>query len=104
VQQTASVATKGLQNACALMLIALWSAACSTAADDLDRAALEAEVLEWRESRRASLMAPTGFLTLAGLFWLDEEITTFGSASDNDLVFPSTADDARIPGMDRHQT
>jgi len=92
VQQTAFVAIRGMQSACALVLVALLNAACSTAADDLDRAALEAEILEWRESRRASLLAPTGFLTLAGLFWLDEEITTFGSAPDNDLVFPAAAD------------
>ena len=90
--QTVSVVTRPLRNACALLPVVLLSAACSTTADDLDRAALEAEILEWRDSRRASLMAPTGFLTLAGLFWLDEEITTFGSAPDNDLVFPSAAD------------
>ncbi|HSM31080.1 MAG TPA: DUF1684 domain-containing protein, partial [Woeseiaceae bacterium] len=58
----------------------------------IDRAALEAEVLAWRDSRRASLLAPTGFLNLAGLFWLDEGVTTFGSAPDNDLVFPAAAD------------
>jgi uncharacterized protein (DUF1684 family) len=75
-----------------LLLVALSGVACSSAAGDLDRAALEAQILEWRDSRRAALMAPTGFLTLAGLFWLDEEMTTFGSAPDNDLVFPSAAD------------
>jgi uncharacterized protein (DUF1684 family) len=37
-------------------------------------------------------VAPTGFLTLAGLFWLEQERSTFGSAPDNDLVFPDAAD------------
>jgi len=92
VQEKAYAVTRGLRNACALLLVALFGAACSSAADDSERAAVEADVLEWRESRRASLMAPTGFLTLAGLFWLDEETTTFGSAPDNDLVFPPGAD------------
>ena len=75
------------------MLMALsLNASCSNAADEVGAAALEAEILEWRESRRASLMAPTGFLNLAGLYWLDEERVTFGSAPDNDLVFPESAD------------
>ena len=94
MQERPYAVTGCLRNACALLLVAISSAACSSAADDHERAALEAEVLEWRESRRAALMAPTGFLTLAGLFWLDEETATFGSAPDNDLVFP--------PGADKH--
>ena len=94
MRDTAYAETRGVRNACALVLVALLGAACSSAADDSERAALEAGVLEWRESRRASLLAPTGFLTLAGLFWLDEKTTTFGSAPDNDLVFP--------PGADKH--
>ncbi len=93
MQQASSTVIMRLQNACALVIVALSSAACSTATDDLDRDTMEAQILEWRDSRRASLMAPTGFLTLAGLFWLDEEVTTFGSAPDNDLVFPPAADD-----------
>jgi len=92
VLQTTSLLIRGMRHACALLFIVLLNTACSTAADDLDRAELEAEILQWRDSRRASLMAPTGFLTLAGLFWLDKEITTFGSAPDNDLVFPPAAD------------
>ena len=48
--------------------------------------------MDWRESRRASLLSPTGFLNLAGLFWLEKDVSTFGSAPDNDLVFPEAAD------------
>jgi uncharacterized protein (DUF1684 family) len=70
----------------------LLNAACTSAADDYDRAVHEAEIMEWRDSRRASLLAPTGFLSLAGLFWLDTATATFGSAPDNDLVFPAPAD------------
>lgn len=75
----------------ALLPLLAMNAACSNAADELDGANLEAEILEWRDSRRASLMAPTGFLTLAGLYWLDGDQFTFGSAPDNDLVFPQPA-------------
>ncbi len=78
-----------------VLVVLLLNAACSTEAEDLDRASLEAEVLAWRETRLASLMSPTGFLNLAGLFWLESETATFGSSPDNDLVFPGSAD-ARI--------
>lgn len=74
----------------AILPALLLSAACSTAADDL--ATWESEVMDWRETRRALLLSPTGFLSLAGLFWLEKEVSTFGSAPDNDLVFPEAAD------------
>lgn len=78
-----------------VLLVLLLNGACSTGAEDLERAGLEADVLAWRESRLASLMSPTGFLNLAGLFWLETETATFGSSPENDLVFPAAAD-ARI--------
>ena len=92
MQKTTSGIIKGVRHACVLLPVLLASAACSSGADDLDHAALEADILEWRDSRRDALIAPTGFLTLAGLFWLDEGAATFGSAPDNDLVFPPAAD------------
>ena len=87
--------TRFLRPAVAALLVLLLNAACSSSADDFDHSLHEADVLAWRESRRASLMAPTGFLNLAGLFWLERERSTFGSSPDNDLVFPAAAD-ARI--------
>ncbi len=48
----------------------------------------DAEIEAWRKGRMERLMSDTGYLTLAGLFWLDEGKHTFGSAPDNDLVFP----------------
>ena len=76
----------------AMLLVLALSAACSSSADEFDTALHEADVLAWREARRESLMAPTGFLNLAGLFWLEQERSTFGSAADNDLVFPPAAE------------
>ena len=77
---------------CAALLVLVLNASCSSSADEFDTALHEADVLAWRESRRASLMAPTGFLNLAGLYWLEKERSTFGSSPDNDLVFPAVAD------------
>jgi uncharacterized protein len=50
-----------------------------------------AEVQAWRKDREAALQADGGWLTVAGLFWLSEGETSFGSGSDNGIVLPSTA-------------
>ena len=60
------------------------------AGDSLDPEAYEAAVVEWREDRLARLRGETGYLNLAGLFWLEPGESTFGSAEDNDIVFPVT--------------
>ena len=73
VHLTTGISAWSLRSLAALLLLSLLNASCSGGVDAADRAALEEEVLEWREKRRASLMSPTGFLNLAGLFWLDEE-------------------------------
>ena len=46
------------------------------------------EILAWRAQREGSLKSDTGWLTVAGLFWLKEGANTFGSASGNDIVLP----------------
>jgi len=75
----------------ACVFITMLVGACDTGADGLDLATHEAEVMSWREERRGRLMAPTGYLNQAGLFWLDKPVTTFGSAGDNDVLFPANA-------------
>lgn len=47
------------------------------------------ETLQWREKRIQNLQRDDGWLTLAGLFWLQEGENTFGSDPQNDLIFPS---------------
>ncbi len=47
----------------------------------------------WRAARARELQAPRGWLSLAGLFWLAEGKAAFGSAPDNDLVFPTGGPD-----------
>ncbi len=48
-----------------------------------------AAVEAWRAKRDASLRKEDGWLSLVGLFWLDEGANSFGSGPDNDLVFPA---------------
>ena len=54
-------------------------------------AAYIAEIEEWRVGRLDRLKAVDGYLNLAGLFWLSDITSRFGSAEDNDLVFPPPA-------------
>ena len=41
------------------------------------------DLLTWRELQAKNLQAPDGWLSLAGLEWLNEGDNMFGSASDN---------------------
>lgn len=51
-------------------------------------AAHQSEIETWSAERVANLKAPNGWLNLVGLHWLEPGINTFGSNSDNALVFP----------------
>jgi uncharacterized protein (DUF1684 family) len=48
-----------------------------------------AEYQSWRAQREQELRSPTGYLSLAGLYWLRDGSQTFGSAADNDFVLPA---------------
>jgi uncharacterized protein (DUF1684 family) len=48
----------------------------------------ETEVLTWRAQRENSLKSDSGWLTVAGLFWLKEGRNSFGKATTNDIVLP----------------
>lgn len=54
---------------------------------ELDRAAYEAEILEWRRDRYQRLTAPDGWLSLVGLFPLDADGLTFGTGAAVGLAF-----------------
>jgi uncharacterized protein (DUF1684 family) len=44
---------------------------------------------DWKAERLAFLRGESGYLNLAGLFWLKEGQNTFGGSLSNDLVFPA---------------
>lgn len=77
------------------MLAAAVVLSLSSCSQGVESSALNAhydEIIDWRAGRLERLLAPMGYLNLAGLFWLDNGSTsTFGSAPDNDLVFPASA-------------
>ena len=49
------------------------------------------DIERWFEGRVERLTAPTGYLSIAGLFWLEEGENSFGSDPSNDFVFPDKA-------------
>ncbi len=63
-----------------------------------------AEIDAWRAEREKSLRSENGWLTLAGLFWLEEGASTFGSAPDNTLVFPAGKAPDRLGTFHRQGT
>lgn len=46
------------------------------------------EIQAWHQQRLESLKSPTGWLNLAGLFWLEEGENTAGADSMNAIIFP----------------
>ena len=65
--------------------------ACSDVDAGVDAAAYEAEIHAWRAGRLERLLAPTGFLTQVGLFWIGDGRYTVGAAPDSAIRLPSSA-------------
>jgi uncharacterized protein (DUF1684 family)/Flp pilus assembly protein TadD len=51
----------------------------------------EEEIRSWRQKREERLKSDTGWLTVAGLFWLEPGWNTFGSDPANAIVLPRPA-------------
>lgn len=47
------------------------------------------EIQKWRDARVTRLKSDTGWLTVAGLFWLKEGENTFGADERNDILLPA---------------
>lgn len=71
-----------------LALVALVSCAAPSPAPPPE--GWEDDVREWRENRARGLASENGWLTLVGLFWLDEERRyTIGSGADAEFKLPA---------------
>lgn len=57
----------------------------------IDHDAYIKEMDQWRSERLSRLKDKNGWLALAGLYWLQEGLNTFGSDTTNRLVFPKYA-------------
>ena len=60
------------------------------------------EIESWRATRDASLKDPDGWLTLVGLFWLEEGDNRFGSDPANRVVLPAGKSPAFAGTLVRH--
>ena len=69
--------------------------ACSQRAEPAGLGAHAREVEEWRAQRLASLKSEDGWLTLVGLYWLNEGENKFGTDEANDIVLPA----GKAPGQ-----
>ena len=65
--------------------------ACGDADAGLDLAAYEADIRDWRAGRLERLLAPTGFLTQVGLFWLEDGRYAVGADPDSAVRLPASA-------------
>ncbi len=54
------------------------------------------EIETWHQNREINLKKETGWLTVSGLFWLEEGENTFGSGMENKIVFPTGKAAAQI--------
>lgn len=61
---------------------------CAAAAGLAAVSAYQSEIARWHAGREASLKAPDGWLSLAGLFWLSEGANLFGTDGANQIVLP----------------
>ena len=69
----------------------IWSCDSGSSAGLQDAETYLSEVATWKTERVTRLKGPTGYLNLAGLFWLRQDVSTMGSSPDNDFVLPARA-------------
>jgi len=75
-----------------LLALLLTISSCNTSSPVIqDEAAYIESIKQWQQERLEGLKGKNGWLNLAGIYWLDDGIQTFGSDSSNDIIFPSKA-------------
>jgi len=78
------MARNSLCGALAFGLAMIMMTACATKTD----ADYVKSIDEWHQKRVEGLKAPDSWLSLAGLYWLEESENSFGAGASNDVVFP----------------
>jgi uncharacterized protein (DUF1684 family) len=70
--------------------------------NSVDQTPYQAEIESWRRRMEASLRADRGWLTLAGLFWLNEGANRFGTSPDNEIMLPGESAPAHAGSLVFH--
>jgi uncharacterized protein (DUF1684 family) len=71
-----------------LLLVCATCSKATRPAAQFDEAAHKLEVQQWQSKRLTNLTSSDGWLTLVGLFWLNEGENKFGSDPKNAVVLP----------------
>jgi len=71
-----------------LLLSILAAAGCSETGTE-GMSGFEKKEFEWRNSRERALRDSTSWLSIAGLYWLDKGVNSFGSSSRNSIILPT---------------
>lgn len=76
---------------CVVSLLVLLAPGCQSVetTEAVDPVEYAREIDQWRADREERLTSRDGWMSLAGLYWLDEGPSTFGQAPSNDIVFPT---------------
>ncbi len=61
------------------------------ATERVDHSPYQTEIERWRWRMEESLRVDRGWLTLAGLFWLNDGTNRFGAGPDNEIVLPGAS-------------
>lgn len=79
-------------NLSALLIMIFAATSCMQQQGDgeMDMAYLSA-LEAWKKQRIDDLMKPDSWLSLVGLFWLNEGVSKFGNDVSNDIIFPEPA-------------
>jgi uncharacterized protein (DUF1684 family) len=84
-----------------LLLVAVCFWGCdSRPGDSATSARYVEEIEEWKAYRIKRLTSKSGYLSLTGLFWIEDGSHSFGSALSNDLVFPGEGIPPRMGVID----
>ena len=81
-----------LSSVLVLVIVATFLTGCQSSPPVIpDEAAYLKDTRAWQQQRLERLKDKNGWLSLAGLFWLEEGSNRFGSDPDNDIQFPDKA-------------
>lgn len=75
---------------CALTPLFFINTSCqSRKSESVQNDAYRRSIQDWQKERIKRLTQEDGWLSLSGLFWLNEGVHSFGSSQENDIVFPA---------------
>ena len=72
-------------------IIVFCISSCTNDDDSLGKIKYIQSINDWHTKRIEKLKQPDSWLSLTGLYWLEEGENSFGSAADNKIQFPEKA-------------